>query len=357
VNRVLIVNGPNLDLLGSREPEVYGDVTLPELEESIRGFGESLGLQISTLQSNHEGEIIEALRDSDADGIVINPGALTHTSRALADAIAAKQSPTVEVHISNILEREPWRAHSLIEQACVKSIYGRGIAGYRAAIRHLVNQARSPGEVVRYGPHDDNVGDLRRGNRGLVVLLHGGVWRHQFERDTTESLAVDLHSRGFSTWNLEYRRIGKGGGWPACGHDVLTALDFSPQLGIAGPVIVLGHSVGSYLGLWAAARSRVPVDLFVGLASVVDLELGVSDRGELEHESRAFLEAGAPPRVGSAGPALLVHPINDPVVSFAHSGGLASSEGHPLLESEGGHYDLLDPSKSHWEWVLEKLPR
>lgn len=355
MKHILIVNGPNLDLLGSREPEVYGDVTLPELEESIRGFGRSLGLEISWFQSNHEGEIIEALHDSEADGIVINPGALTHTSRALADAIAARESPTVEVHISNILEREPWRAQSLIEEACVKSIYGRGIAGYRAAIRHLVNRARSPAEVVRYGPHDDNVGDLRRGERGLVVLLHGGVWRHQFERDTTESLAVDLHSRGFSSWNLEYRRIGKGGGWPACGHDVLTALDFTPQLDIEGPVIVLGHSVGSYLGLWAAARSRTPVDLFVGLASVLDLELGVSDRGELENESRTFLEAGAPPRVSPGVPTILVHPINDSVVSFRHSYGLANGNGFPLLETEGGHYDLLDPSKAHWEWVVERL--
>src|SRR5690606_22521300 len=138
-------------------------------------FGSRLGVEIETFQSNHEGQLIEMIRDSRADGLVINPGGLTHTSVALADAIAASNIPTVEVHLSNIVERESWRSVSITAQACVASFYGRGPGGYRAAIRHLINRTLVPFQTVRYGPHPDNVGDLRSGNSHLVVFIHGGV--------------------------------------------------------------------------------------------------------------------------------------------------------------------------------------
>ncbi len=353
----LVVNGPNLDLLGRRQPEIYGTGSLPELESGLIAFGRDLGLEITTFQSNHEGELIEVIHTAEVDGLVLNPGAFTHTSHAIADAVRASGIPTVEVHLSNIHEREPWRAVSVVAPACVRSIYGRGVAGYRAAIRHHLNRTTSPGEEVRYGPHRDNIGDLRRGERDLVVLLHGGVWKHQFERDTIESLAVDLHQRGHSSWNVEYRRIGAGGGWPGSAHDVLAALDFIPQLELPdGKVTVIGHSAGGYLGMWAAPRSKTSVDLIVGLAPIIDLELCVFDAGELEPESRLLLEAGAPPRVTPGGiPAFLIHPIEDAVVPFQHSSDLASETGVMLKEYNGGHFDLLDPSKPHWELVLERL--
>jgi len=358
MKRVLVLHGPNLDTLGTREPEVYGSQTLADLELMLTTFGERVGVEVTTFQSNHEGELIDTIRRSDVDALVVNPGALTHNSYALADAIRATAIPTVEVHFSNIKERESWRAVSVTGAACVATFYGRGPAGYRAALRHLVNRWTAPFETVRYGPHRDNIGDLRRGRSGLVVLIHGGVWRHQFERDTIESLAVDLNLRGYTTWNIEHRRIGLGGGWPASGHDALTALDFIPQLGITtDQVTVIGHSAGGYLGMWASPRSHTKVDLVVGLAPIVDLEHGVADEGEIVVESRLFLNAGAPPQADPGNtPTVLVHGEDDRVVPFAHSEGLVQRKGFPLLKSGHNHFDLLDPSKAHWPWVLEHLP-
>ncbi len=356
--RVLVVSGPNLDRLGTRQPEVYGNGTLADLERMLVEFGGRIGLEVSCVQSNHEGDLIDAVHAADVDGIVINPGALTHTSHALADAIRAIGIPTIEVHLSNMHEREPWRSTSVISDACVATYYGRGAGGYRAAFRHLVNRWAAPFETVSYGPHPDNVGDLRAGGESLVVFIHGGVWRHQFERDTIESLAVDLHLRGHTTWNIEYRRLGKGGGWPACGHDVLTALDFIPQLGRQfRTTTVVGHSAGGYLGLWAAPRSRSPIDLIAALAPIVDLDHGASNPGELITESQLFLDSGAPAQA-DPGPVrtILAHGPGDAVVPFAHSAGLVERRGFELLESGDHHYDLLDPSKPHWQWVLERLP-
>lgn len=141
--RVLVVNGPNLNLLGSREPEVYGHTTLSELDELCRRWGAELGCEVSVFQSNHEGAIIDRLHDAlgRCDGIVINPGALTHYSYALHDAIAAIAIPTIEVHLSDIMRREPWRATSVIAAACRASIWGLGPAGYRQAIEALVSGA------------------------------------------------------------------------------------------------------------------------------------------------------------------------------------------------------------------------
>lgn len=137
--RVLVLNGPNLNLLGSRRPEVYGESTLAELDEQCRQWGAALGLEVTTLQSNHEGALIDALHDAIGrfDGVVINPGALTHYSYALHDAIEAVPMPVVEVHLSDISTREEWRRASVISAACVATVTGRGPAGYRQALEML----------------------------------------------------------------------------------------------------------------------------------------------------------------------------------------------------------------------------
>ena len=110
MRRVLCLNGPNLDLLGRREPGVYGSLSLAELEERVRGWGGDLGLEVDCFQTNGERELIEAVHGSAShDGIIVNPGALTHTSFALRDAVAAVDIPVVEVHLSNVLRREPFR--------------------------------------------------------------------------------------------------------------------------------------------------------------------------------------------------------------------------------------------------------
>ena len=133
--RVLVLNGPNLNLLGTREPEVYGRETLADIELLVRNRAEALGMEIDFLQSNHEGDLIDMVQaHRDWDGIIINPGGYTHTSVALADALLATPCPTVEVHLSNIFKREPFRHHSYISPAAWGCVMGFGYRGYLAAI-------------------------------------------------------------------------------------------------------------------------------------------------------------------------------------------------------------------------------
>ena len=135
-----IINGPNLDRLGKREPSIYGDRTLTDLENLLTEEADKLGVKVQFHQSNHEGFLIDAigeLADSDVFGLIINPGALTHTSLALRDALAGCDLPTIEVHISNIYQRETIRQHSMTAEACVGVISGLGFDGYIAALRYL----------------------------------------------------------------------------------------------------------------------------------------------------------------------------------------------------------------------------
>ncbi len=140
---IAILNGPNLDRLGKREPEVYGSATLADLERELRaGFAGEAKLEF--FQSNHEGALIDriaTLADAKVDGLVINMGALTHTSVALRDALMGAHLPTVEVHISNIYKREAFRHTSLTAPACIGVITGLGFEGYHAAVRFLVKRA------------------------------------------------------------------------------------------------------------------------------------------------------------------------------------------------------------------------
>ena len=136
---ILLLNGPNLNLLGSREPEIYGAATLAELEDMCRRWGADLALNVDCRQSNHEGELVELIHRaaSGCSGIVINAGAFTHTSVALLDAVRAVALPTVEVHLSNIHAREPFRRQSYIAQAALGTIAGFGADSYRLALQAL----------------------------------------------------------------------------------------------------------------------------------------------------------------------------------------------------------------------------
>ena len=139
--RVLVINGPNLNLLGIREPSVYGTGTYSDLESRIYAWSEEFGLQVETFQSNHEGEIIDKIHEvflqDEADGIVINPAGYTHTSVAILDALKAVSLPTVEVHISDISAREEFRRFSYISLVAEKTICGKGFDGYREALEYL----------------------------------------------------------------------------------------------------------------------------------------------------------------------------------------------------------------------------
>lgn len=136
---ILVINGPNLNLLGLREPDIYGKRTYEDLLAMIRAEAEALGVSVEFVQSNHEGDLVDAIQRAykTFDGIVINPGAYTHTSVALLDAVKAVGVPTIEVHISNPDTREEFRKISYIRAACVASIKGHGLEGYLEALRLL----------------------------------------------------------------------------------------------------------------------------------------------------------------------------------------------------------------------------
>ena len=139
--KLYILNGPNLNLLGIREPEHYGNTTYRDLVDIIKQHCQTLGVEAICKQSNHEGDLVDWIQEAyfeRADGIVINAGAYTHTSIALLDALKAVRLPAVEVHISKVEEREDFRRISYLRQACIKTISGHGTVGYLEAIDHLI---------------------------------------------------------------------------------------------------------------------------------------------------------------------------------------------------------------------------
>lgn len=137
--KLLVINGPNINMLGIREPEIYGRTTYADLVKYIKEVCAREGIEVRCVQSNHEGTIVDYIQDAyqKVDGIVMNPAAYTHTSVAILDALKAVALPAVEVHLSNIYDREEFRHHSYPGMACMKTIYGHGIHGYEEAILFL----------------------------------------------------------------------------------------------------------------------------------------------------------------------------------------------------------------------------
>ena len=137
--RILVINGPNLNMLGIREPSIYGRSTYADLLATIKEYCDEKNIEVEFFQSNHEGAIVDKIHEAygKKDGIVINPAAYTHTSVAILDALKTVAIPTVEVHISDISTREEFRKHSFVSPACIKTIKGLGFAGYIEAVKEL----------------------------------------------------------------------------------------------------------------------------------------------------------------------------------------------------------------------------
>ena len=142
--KILVLNGPNLNMLGTREPAIYGSGTYDDLQQMIRTHAEKCGVEVLFYQSNHEGALVDAIQQAyfdGVDGIVFNPGAYTHTSVALLDALKTVGIPTVEVHISNVAKREDFRQISYVRAACVATVMGKGFTGYTEALDILAKGA------------------------------------------------------------------------------------------------------------------------------------------------------------------------------------------------------------------------
>ncbi|MBI5716684.1 MAG: type II 3-dehydroquinate dehydratase [Burkholderiales bacterium] len=146
--KILLINGPNLNLLGTREPAKYGHTTLPEVEAMVREAGAALGVEVACFQSNHEGGIVDRIHAARAEGVagvVINPGAYTHTSVAIRDAFAGTAMPFAEIHVSNVHAREPFRHHSYLSEIAAGIVVGFGVEGYVLALRGLVKKLAATG--------------------------------------------------------------------------------------------------------------------------------------------------------------------------------------------------------------------
>jgi 3-dehydroquinate dehydratase type II len=383
--RIVIINGPNLNLIGTRSPEIYGSTSLEELNGACRSWAADAGASVDTYQSNHEGDLIDRLHAArDADGVVINAGAFTHYSYAIRDAIEAIRIPTVEVHISNVRDRESWRRISVVSDVCVTTIFGRGITGYRDAIRHLAARSAWPVETITYGPDPDNVGDLRipegPGPHPVAVLLHGGFWRSTAARDLLDAAAVNLTERGWATWNVEFARVGGGGGWRATTADVAAAVgslaEFAEghQLDL-DRVVAVGHGSGGQLALQAAAGAReLPISAVVALAPIGDLEaahrasigsdaVNAFTRRTPEQSPERYAAASPIRNLPIGVPLLVVHGDEDDQVPAAISrsfAGRAADEGDTVVyhELEGvGHDELIDPATRAWAKVVEEIDR
>jgi 3-dehydroquinate dehydratase-2 len=373
--KLLIINGPNLNLLGTREPDIYGTTTLSSLEAEWKARARASGMELDTFQSNHEGLIIDALHDArgSTDGIVLNAGALTHYSYALHDAIVACEIPTVEVHISNVHEREEWRRTSVISPAAETVIMGRGTDGYTNAIDHLHALVSSPPSTHRYGPDADNVLDIRTpdgdGPFKVAVLVHGGFWRSIYGRDLMDPMAIDLLEHGWATVNIEYRR--GAGSYPAACEDVDRALDWVKSNALQhrfdpGTIVAIGHSAGGYLVV-NAAHVRDDLAGVVGLSAVTDLVASSEERPQ-DDPVAAFI--GGPRATHGAlwseaeitghpaSPISLIHGALDVDVNPSQSESYVQLRGgHTPLSMLGdtGHMELIDPSHAAWDSVIRAL--
>lgn len=246
----------------------------------------------------------------------------------------------------------------------------QGIDGFRWALRHLAFTAAAPGERVRYGKGPEHFGDLRRptsaGPHPVALLLHGGFWTDHWRRDLMDGLAVDLTRRGWVTWNVEYRRVGSGGGWPATGNDVLDAIDAVDTFhGVTGELMLVGHSAGAQLALWAAAKHPREVSRVVSLAGITDLD--VAARHRIGGGAVGRLIESDPPSVASpidhlplGVPVVLAHAEGDPVVPLDQSrryaaAARAAGDIVELVEvPSSDHMALIDPVGA-WQAVVPHL--
>jgi len=208
-----------------------------------------------------------------------------------------------------------------------------------------------------YGPDASQFGDLYEGgDGGVAVLIHGGFWRDRYDLTLMEPLARDLVAHGWTAWNIEYRRLGSGGGMPQTLDDVGAAIDHLAELELdLGRVVAIGHSAGGHLAAWAAARehARVPLTGYVSQAGVLDtrraLELNLSDG-----VAREFLDASPierPPHV----PGLLVHGSRDDIVPLELSEAFARVTGAELQVFDEDHFGPIDPENPMWKAVLAWL--
>ncbi|NHZ70336.1 MAG: type II 3-dehydroquinate dehydratase, partial [Proteobacteria bacterium] len=325
---------------------------------------------IATCQSNHEGAIIDAIQNARGkfNGIVLNGGAFTHYSYAIYDALVAVDLPTVEVHISNIMEREPWRRTSVTAPAAIAVVYGRGTAGYINAIDHLAAYIAMPPTTASYDSDStpDTVIDLRTPRSPepapVAMLVHGGFWRDQWTRDLMSPLATSLTGHGWATANVEYTR-GEDSLETAIGN-IAKATTWlrahGADHGIDGSRIVLiGHSAGGFLAIRSAHEDPGLLGV-VALAPVTDLA-AISATGPEDDPVASALGShttvptldGEPLR-----PVHIIHGGRDTSVPDTQSTTYAAQHPETVVQHAAGdieHMAVIDPHDVSFGTLLEAL--
>jgi acetyl esterase/lipase len=247
---------------------------------------------------------------------------------------------------------------------------GQGIDGFRWALRHLAFTAVSPPEPLAYGDGPDHAGDLRRpagaGPHPLALLLHGGFWMDAWRRDLMDGIAIDLAQRGWVTWNVEYRRVGAGGGWPATANDVRAAVDAAARIdGVTNELLLVGHSAGGQLALWAAGERPERVSRVVSLAGLCDLDTAARHGvgGDAVHrflEGEPASSASPIDRLPLRVPVIAAHAVDDSVVPvdqtrrYAEAATQAGDTVELIEVPTGGHMTLIEPDGG-WSAVAPRF--
>ena len=371
--RIVVVPGPGLD--GAQCSE----------------WGKEIGVDVD-VRPGDPAALIGAMATGPADpaGVVIAPGPDGFDASGLAGAVAAAAVPVVAVEQGNLRKAGLHPESTRIAAAGARVLYGRGPDTARYALLHLACRHGQPVDTLAYGPDGNQEGDLwcpaGPGPHPVAVLFHGGFWYHAWERDLMDGLARDLARRGIAAWNVEYRRVGAGGGWPATGEDAARATDhlmaLAPVYGRdLDRVVVAGHSAGAQLALWVAARGRrgeVHPALVVGMATIADLEeavaartggnsvarllsAGVDGAGDDGDLDVALADASPRARLPIGVPQILAHAVDDDVVppaqttNYAEAAQAAGDDVTVLAIDTGGHFDLIDPLSAAWATIARAM--
>ncbi len=363
-DRVLIFDGPGISI----EPST--------LALFARRWESSLGVSIR-VASAAGGDAADELRRAceRIDAAVVNPGT--------ADLLEALPPEILTAFVGLSLPGTP---AARFDRGPIEDIAGRTLDGYRWAIKYLLACSEWPVAIYRYGDARDQVAELRipegPGPHPVVVLIHGGAWKAIWRKDLMAAMAVDFARRGLATWNIEFRRLGAGGGWPTTFEDVSSAIGALRGLGEQVPldpsrVVFVGHSSGGHLALWAAARDRTPIRPIgvVSLAGISDLVEGAGRRMFGGDNSVAELLGGAPDEVPEryasasprallplGAPQTLVQGLDDHLIDLVDQNRThardaeAAGDDVRLIEIEGAtHMDLIEPSSPAWAAVAREV--
>lgn len=335
---------------------------------------DALGIEVTASVAADEAELRRRLDEHDpAAGLML----ATELPAALERLAALTATPRAWIGMRVAVGEPP----PVLVEAGVQIVRGRGLDALPWGLRSLLARTRMPFSTHLYGSHRDQVADLRvpaaPGPHPVVVLIHGGAWRANWERDLMDPMAVDLGERGYATWNLDYRRVGTGGGWPTTFEDVLAGIDALGAVDAPldlGRVVALGHSAGGQLALWAAAQAdaRVKPALILSIAGVPDLIEG-AERGVYERAIEGLMDglpADRPAEYAAASPAellpigtpqLLVHGLRDLADNvdmnrvYAARARAAGDRVETVELPESDHFDLIEPGTPGWEAVARLL--